>query len=121
MLIETSGSRADHDEEKLSTFLENSMACGNVLDGTTTNEPSKMKYIWQLRERIAEGMLTEGYCFKYDISLPLSNFYEIVPVLRERLGDMAIRVCGYGHIGIYFLMVSKLFLLIYLSLIYRRF
>lgn len=102
MLIETSGSHEDHDQEKLTKFLENSMARGHVLDGTTTNEPSKMKIIWQLRERIAEGMLKEGYCFKYDISLPLPNFYEIVPVLRERLGDMALRVCGYGHIGIYF-------------------
>lgn len=108
MLIETSGSHEEHDEEKLSKFLENSMASGIVLDGTTTNEPSKMKYIWQLRERIAEGMLKEGYCFKYDISLPLSNFYEIVPVLRERLGDMAIRVCGYGHIGINFHRLYKI-------------
>lgn len=41
----------------------------------------------------------DGYCFKYDLSLPLSHFYEIVPATRERVGDLATIVCGYGHIG----------------------
>lgn len=43
MLIETSGSDAGHDEEKLSRFLEQSMESGLVEDGTVTNEPTKMK------------------------------------------------------------------------------
>lgn len=98
------------------------MQKGDVLDGTVTNEPSKMavttfitnntndnsymsrfKYlrqkIWDLREKIGSAILTDGYCFKYDLSLPLTHFYEIVPATRERVGDHAIRVCGYGHVG----------------------
>lgn len=43
MLVETSGSHADHDEEKLNAFLENTMSAGSVLDGTVTNEPGKMQ------------------------------------------------------------------------------
>lgn len=43
MLIETSGSRSDHDEEKLSTFLEALMEKGVVLDGTVTTDPGKIK------------------------------------------------------------------------------
>lgn len=43
MLVETSGSHAVHDEEKLNAFLEHTMAAGTVLDGTVTNEPGKMK------------------------------------------------------------------------------
>ena len=31
--------------------------------------------------------------------MPLSHFYEIVPATRERVGDLASVVCGYGHIG----------------------
>lgn len=46
MLIETHGSNNDHDEEKLNTFLENVMDGGLVLDGTATNEPSKMKVLY---------------------------------------------------------------------------
>lgn len=99
MLIETSGSRSDHDEEKLNSFLEKSMESGRVLDGTVTTEPSKIKQIWQLREFIPTSLVQNAYCFKYDISLPLSHFYEIVPATKERVGDLAKTVCGYGHIG----------------------
>ncbi|XP_055688988.1 D-2-hydroxyglutarate dehydrogenase, mitochondrial [Lutzomyia longipalpis] len=99
MLIETSGSNAEHDEEKLHNFLNNSMNSGIVLDGTTTNESKKMRDIWFLRERIAPGILMDGFCFKYDLSLPLKQFYDIVPAMTERVGSLATRVCGYGHIG----------------------
>lgn len=42
VLIETSGSNAGHDEEKLNTFLEAAMSNGTVLDGTVTTEPSRI-------------------------------------------------------------------------------
>lgn len=42
MLIESSGSNANHDEAKLNEFLEHVMSDGIVVDGTVTNEPSKM-------------------------------------------------------------------------------
>jgi len=99
MLVETSGSRAEHDEEKLTGFLEAMMEEGTVEDGTVATAPSKQGEIWQLRERIAEALLVDGYCYKYDISLPLSVFYDSVTVMRERLGGAATRVVGYGHIG----------------------
>lgn len=99
MLLETSGSRNDHDEEKLTAFLEAAMERGNIIDGTVTNDRTKVKQIWQLREFIPTSLIRDGYCFKYDISLPLSHFYEIVPATKERVGDLAKCVCGYGHIG----------------------
>lgn len=46
MLIETSGSNNNHDEEKLHAFLENLMNEGTVLDGTVTNESKKMKVLY---------------------------------------------------------------------------
>ncbi|XP_028148779.1 D-2-hydroxyglutarate dehydrogenase, mitochondrial [Diabrotica virgifera virgifera] len=99
MLIETHGSNAEHDEQKMNNFLENIMAKGLVMNGTTTNEVSKMKTIWDLRERITESLTRDGYVFKYDISLPTEHFYSLVPIMRERLGDLSFRVCGYGHVG----------------------
>lgn len=89
----------EHDEEKVSNFLEAAMNRGDILDGTVTNEASKIAQIWKLRESIPTALIKDGYVFKYDISLPLSHFYEIVPVMRERVGDLATRVCGYGHVG----------------------
>jgi len=72
---------------------------GFILDGTTTSEPSKINEIWQIREKIASS-LTEGtYCFKYDVSLPLEHFYQIVSIMRERVKDLAMKTTGYGHIG----------------------
>lgn len=99
MLIETAGSRSEHDEEKLNNFLEKSMSNGHVLDGTVTTSPSQIKKIWQLRELIPTSLIQGTYCFKYDMSLPLSHFYEIVPETKKRVGDLAKVVCGYGHIG----------------------
>ncbi|XP_050448521.1 D-2-hydroxyglutarate dehydrogenase, mitochondrial [Cataglyphis hispanica] len=100
MLIETSGSHLTHDEEKLSLFVEKAMNNDIIEDGTLTNEISKINHIWALRERISEGVLRDGYVFKYDISLPLTSFYKVIEVLRERLCDPRIvRISGYGHIG----------------------
>ncbi|XP_064611962.1 D-2-hydroxyglutarate dehydrogenase, mitochondrial-like [Liolophura sinensis] len=98
-LIETSGSNPNHDEEKLNHFLETLMEDGIVRDGTLATETSKVQAIWGLRERLAEALMHDGYCYKYDVSLPLSHFYELVEVMRERLGDKAVSVVGYGHVG----------------------
>ncbi|KAI4499154.1 hypothetical protein M0802_005737 [Mischocyttarus mexicanus] len=100
VLLETSGSHMEHDEEKLSGFVEKVLNENIVQDGTLTSDNTKIKNIWALRERISEGVLREGYVFKYDVSLPLPYFYKIVEVLRERLRDSHVtRISGYGHIG----------------------
>ncbi|KAL2717564.1 hypothetical protein V1478_013264 [Vespula squamosa] len=100
VLLETSGSLMAHDEEKLNAFVEKVLNDNIVQDGTLTSDTTKIKNIWALRERISEGVLREGYVFKYDVSLPLPYFYKIVEVLREHLRDpRIIRISGYGHIG----------------------
>jgi hypothetical protein len=43
MLIETSGSNMEHDEDKLHKFLQKAMDKSIVCDGFVTNEPGKMK------------------------------------------------------------------------------
>lgn len=99
VLIETSGSQGAHDEEKLIQFLERMLQSGQVANGTVASEPSKIQAVWDLRERMAEGLMHDGYCYKYDVSLPLENFYNLVTDMRERLGSKATRVVGYGHVG----------------------
>ncbi|XP_041073154.1 D-2-hydroxyglutarate dehydrogenase, mitochondrial isoform X1 [Carcharodon carcharias] len=99
ILIETSGSNSDHDQEKLSHFLEKVMACGLVTDGTMATEENKIKAVWALRERITEALVRDGFVYKYDISLPLERIYEIVIDMKNRLGMRAKRVVGYGHLG----------------------
>lgn len=43
VLIETSGSRAEHDAEKLSDFLEQVLGSGLVTDGTLATDQRKIK------------------------------------------------------------------------------
>lgn len=100
ILIETSGSNSNHDEEKLALFLENALDKKVVLDGTQASEPSRIKNLWELRENITSALSKDGYGYKYDISLPYESFYSIVNVMRDRLSKLpVVRVCGYGHIG----------------------
>ncbi|KAK7579939.1 hypothetical protein V9T40_000568 [Parthenolecanium corni] len=101
MLLETSGSNGDHDEEKLSDFLTTCMDQNMILDGLTLTEPSKMRALWSLREGISSATKQDGYVYKYDVSLPLEVFYQIIIDLKEHLkvcSDMK-RICGYGHLG----------------------
>ena len=67
---------AEHDEEKLNNLLDHLLGSGIVSDGTVANSPSHQQQLWPLRERIAEALLRDGYCYKYDISLPYESFYQ---------------------------------------------
>ncbi|TRZ00583.1 hypothetical protein DNTS_030543 [Danionella cerebrum] len=90
IVLETAGSNAAHDEEKLHKFLEAVMTSSLVIDGTA---------LWSLRERVTEALTHDGYTYKYDISLPVEKIYDLVQDMRRHLGDKAKNVVGYGHVG----------------------
>ncbi|CAG0914616.1 unnamed protein product [Notodromas monacha] len=98
-LLETHGMDSNHDEEKVDGFINQVMKEGLITDGILTSEPSKMKKLWEIRERLAEALRKEGYTYKYDVSLPFASFYKIVEVMRKRLPKTVITCCGYGHLG----------------------
>lgn len=60
----------------------------------------------------------DGYVFKYDLSIPIKKFYSIVEEMEKRLGNDAIRISGYGHIGkkIHIIIIINLFICICISL-----
>ncbi|CAE8621263.1 unnamed protein product [Polarella glacialis] len=101
VLVETGGSNARHDEEKVHAFLERMLSTGRVQNGTMATEPSKIKALWATRERITEALLHDGYVYKYDVSLPLRDLYGAVEATRERLAGHpgVTRVVGFGHVG----------------------
>ncbi|KXX82577.1 D-lactate dehydrogenase [cytochrome] 2, mitochondrial [Madurella mycetomatis] len=108
-LIETSGSNADHDSEKLQAFLEDVMEKGIVADGTLAQDETQLKSLWAWREGITEALGHLGGVYKYDVSIPLKELYQLVEDTRARvdaaglLGDTEeypVRaVVGYGHMG----------------------
>lgn len=62
--------------------------------------------MWAIREGLTEAVGKEGKAYKYDISVPLAKFKEVVDTTREHLcskgllhKDAVKNVVGYGHVG----------------------
>lgn len=108
-LIETSGSNSDHDSEKLQAFLEDVMEKEIVSDGVLAQDQTQVGEMWAWREGITECLGHWGGVYKYDLSIPLSELYQLVEDTREKLskggliGDSneypVVDVVGYGHMG----------------------
>ncbi|KAJ1634002.1 D-2-hydroxyglutarate dehydrogenase [Pavlovales sp. CCMP2436] len=99
MLIEVSGSNEEHDSAKLTGFLEHVMEAGMVSDGTLAADSTQMAAVWHIREGISEALSKAGAVYKYDISLPLPELYDLVTDTRARLADEDANVVAFGHIG----------------------
>lgn len=108
-LIETRGSNAEHDSEKLQNFLEYAMSEEIVSDGVVAQDESQIQSLWSWREGIPECLGHWGGVYKYDLSIPLAELYQLVEDIRGRLekaglvGDdeehPVVGIVGYGHIG----------------------
>jgi D-2-hydroxyglutarate dehydrogenase len=98
ILIETTGSDETNDREKLEAFLLKSLEKGLVSDGVIAQDINQASSFWRIREGITEALQKAGAVYKYDLSLPVEEIYNIVNDLRGRLGDLA-NVMGYGHLG----------------------
>ena len=108
-LVETSGSNANHDYEKLEDFLEYVMSEGIVSDGVVAQDASQIKTLWDWREGIAEALSKTGGTYKYDLAIPHKHLYQVVKDTEAKLAahhllgsteDFPVeRVLGYGHMG----------------------
>lgn len=98
-LVETSGSRHEHDLDKIATFLSNTVDRGHVLDGVVAQDATQAAQFWKLRESITLALAGSGKVHKYDLSISLPRMYELVEITRRRLADTAAETVGYGHLG----------------------
>lgn len=107
IVLETSGSNDIHDQEKLMNFIEITSEKETILNGILAENSQQIEYFWNLRERIAEAFNIDGYVFKYDLSMQVSELYTCVEALRNHINSHANqedaakikRLNGYGHIG----------------------
>ncbi|KAF7721923.1 hypothetical protein EC973_003936 [Apophysomyces ossiformis] len=108
VLIETSGSNKDHDDEKLTMYLENMMEDGVAQDGVVAQDETQIRSLWSLREGFTEALGKEPAVYKYDISMPVPKLYECVEDMRQHLRDGGVfgqqdspvtDVVAYGHVG----------------------
>ena len=108
-LIETNGSNAEHDFAKLETFLEHVMGEGIVADGVLAQDETQAQSLWRWREGITEALSHLGGTYKYDVSIPLPELYQLVEDCKARLTERGLvgddesfpvrAVVGYGHMG----------------------
>ncbi|KXN89882.1 D-lactate dehydrogenase [cytochrome] 2, mitochondrial [Leucoagaricus sp. SymC.cos] len=108
VLVETSGGKREHDEEKLGILLESLLEAKKPLinTGVLSQSPAQFSSLWALREGVTEALSKEGKPYKYDISVPLSSFKDVVDGTREHLRSKGLlhekavkHVLGYGHVG----------------------
>jgi len=104
LFVETSGSHAGHDQEKLGGFLEAAYEGALIREGVVAADTRQAKRLWRLREDLSVGVSRRGHVFKYDVSLPLARMYSLVEATRERLSvrgwdARGVRPVGYGHLG----------------------
>lgn len=108
-LIETSGSNGEHDYAKLETFLEDVMSREVIADGIVAQDETQIRNLWGWREGITECLGHWGGTYKYDVSIPLKEMYQLVEDVKARmeqeglLGETddhpVVAVLGYGHMG----------------------
>lgn len=109
-LIETSGSNSDHDSEKLTAFLEHVMAEEVVTDGVVAENETQAQNLWACREGVSEASQHFGGVYKYDLSIPLPDLYQLVDDCRARMKELdlisaddeskpILDIVGYGHMG----------------------
>ena len=105
----TACSNTEHDSEKLENFLEHVMGEDIVSDGVLAQDETQMKSLWAWREGITEAVAHFGGTYKYDVSIPLNELYQLVEDCRVRLEEKGLvgeddskpvlGVVGYGHMG----------------------
>lgn len=114
VLIETSGSKKEHDDEvsrisrvdvetirrltapcvpslltikKLSELLEELMESSSIVDGVMAQDETQVQSLWALRESIPEAAGKLGRTYKYDVSMPVDKMHELVQDMRQRFDE----------------------------------
>jgi FAD/FMN-containing dehydrogenase len=77
-----------------------------ITTGVLSQSPAQFAQLWSLREGLTESVSKEGKAYKYDITVPLQAFKDVVDATREHLRAKGLyheqavkRVIGYGHVG----------------------
>ncbi|RNC54857.1 actin interacting protein-like protein [Trypanosoma cruzi] len=114
VMVETNGSNAEHDMEKLSRFVE-AAECnprcvskgdlGESFEPVLSQSLAQTAQLWNLREDTPVRLASAGTIYIFDVSFPLDKFYDIVLHFRKMIYKNGgfdpdeVLVVGYGHFG----------------------
>lgn len=116
VLVETAAREGDgaRERRRLGDFVARARRDGFALAGTVGRDAKEAARLWNLRERISLALKRAGATYKYDLSLPTEEMYDLVDETRARLVRAAAtagagtsaatvfadaKVLGYGHLG----------------------
>lgn len=102
ILVETHGSDEQHDHEKLQQFVETAFVDGSVQDGAIAQNLGQVEEFWKIRESCNPSVAAKGYCYKYDVSLPVAQFADFIEDVEKGLEETSFGediVCtNWGHV-----------------------
>lgn len=102
ILVETHGTNSQHDEEKMQLFLQRSFEAGVVLDGVLAQDLTQVLALWKIRDCCNPAVASQGYTYKYDVSLPMSDFGSFAEEMKQRLEALSLDTqpvaTNWGHI-----------------------
>ncbi|EDV20810.1 uncharacterized protein TRIADDRAFT_31230 [Trichoplax adhaerens] len=98
-LIETFSNDEDQNIDKLShilSLLENKF--GSMESAVSLNQ-TQLSQLWSVREHITEALKRDGHVYKFDISVPIAKYFDLVDVMRHEIGSYSSTICGFGHLA----------------------
>ncbi|KAI8149362.1 hypothetical protein BJV82DRAFT_708252 [Fennellomyces sp. T-0311] len=106
-LLETQGSRQEHDQEKLDAYLTRLMETEVAHDGVIAQDAKQTHALWQWRELIPESIVKSGTAMTYDVAMEVPLLYKMVEDAKKHYGDRGLigpdnvysNVLGFGHVG----------------------
>ncbi|KAF7722172.1 hypothetical protein EC973_003650 [Apophysomyces ossiformis] len=106
-LIETQGSRADHDLEKLEAFLGRLMETSVSQDGVVAQDSKQAQSLWNWREKIPEAISKAGTAMTYDFAMDTKLLYKMVEDTKDHFSRLGLlgqgktysNLLGFGHLG----------------------
>jgi FAD/FMN-containing dehydrogenase len=107
ILVETHGADQNHDFEKLGNFVQ---ACEdtniNVFGQLLSQSEAQTRTLWSLREELPVKLAQAGIIYKFDVSFPIPQFYDVVEHIRSvarggkyNIPEEEVSIVGYGHFG----------------------
>ncbi|KAG2215394.1 hypothetical protein INT45_013583 [Circinella minor] len=104
-LLETQGSRQEHDQEKIDTYLTRLMETNVAQDGVMAQDEKQTTALWQWRERIPEAIVQSGTAMTYDVAMDVQLLYKLVEDVKQHYSERGLldkvykNVIGFGHVG----------------------
>ncbi|PVZ96755.1 hypothetical protein BB558_007324 [Smittium angustum] len=115
VLMETSGSNREHDEQKMTDFYELLSEKNLIENGILAHDESQVASIWNIREMMTYGLTSSGDTYAFDLSIPaylmeksifdFSDFlkneglYSGIPDTYTDPKHVVKFISGFGHMG----------------------